>query len=105
MNLITFLFIFLKIFLGKLSAHLIKDTQNDSSSSIFSIQDYTHQALYDFIPTKDSEIRLKQGDPVLIEEVRPNGMCEGENLRSGKYGLFPHSHIAIILSGKTSVFF
>ena len=59
----------------------------------------THQAIYDFIPTKEGQVMLKHGDPLYITNSKNEEYYEGKNLRSGKEGLILKKAVATIVMG------
>ena len=62
----------------------------------------THVALYRFIPRHKDEVTLDEGDPINVITFGDDLWCEGTNLSSGKYGIFPSRYAADILSGSGS---
>lgn len=62
----------------------------------------THVALFKFFPRHKDEILLEEGDPVNVSKISEDLWCDGTNLVSGKFGIFPSRYVADILAGPNS---
>ena len=52
----------------------------------------THRGLHKFVPRHDDEILIEIGDPIYIQKECDDNWCEGMNLRTGQYGIFPAAY-------------
>ena len=50
------------------------------------------KALYDYTPTADDQIALREGELIVFEEDYGDGWSAGTN-EAGEYGLFPTSYV------------
>jgi hypothetical protein len=51
------------------------------------------QAVRDFFSGLSTEVEMKKGDGVIVTKIRDDGWLQGQNVRTGKFGLIPSSFV------------